>query len=235
MGVAVVERNVEHGLSWGQMVGVLEAFASVRLKISELERLYSYLRRPQTLARLPTMALIRFLSAASRLELVDESLLDAREIVERVLAETTPQRPLPLESSVVLVQSLWLSGAILPDRQLRHLFAWVAGTRVQQLTPQQLTVLRQYALFLLAQPDIHVRGSLLRLPIEVQRFVSGILRHRAPPWTPPTSDTTRRFRGEVANFVSDFSEGKDATFTDSPAVLALGPAGSADLRVGNHC
>merc|ERR1711988_283671 len=120
------------------------------------------------------MALVRFISAASRLDLLEGQFLDVYEIADRVLAETTPQRPLPLESSVVLVEALLHSGTVLLDRQLRHLLAWVAGTRVKQLTPQQLAVLRLYSLYILVQPDDQARGSLLRLPIEIQRFVSGL-------------------------------------------------------------
>merc|ERR1719329_720311 len=194
----VLQRQLVQGISWAQVVGILEAFAAVRLRIPELAVLYGYLRDPQELARLPTMALVRFFSAASRLELCDPHGADASELVDRVLAETTPARPLPLDSSVVLVQSLLLSETVLLDRQLRHLLAWVAGTRVQQLTPQQLAVLRQYCLFVLAQADIHDRGCLLRLPVETQRFVSGLLRHRASAWTPSISDASRQFRGEVA-------------------------------------
>eukprot|EP00928_Gymnodinium_smaydae_P071670 TRINITY_DN5519_c1_g1_i1.p1 TRINITY_DN5519_c1_g1~~TRINITY_DN5519_c1_g1_i1.p1 ORF type:complete len:1063 (-),score=123.23 TRINITY_DN5519_c1_g1_i1:9-3119(-) len=230
---SVIARHRQQGLSWGQVVGVLEAFAAVRLKMPNLEKLYSHLRRPHELARLPTMALIRFLSASSRLGLVNDSMLDVLEIVDRIFAETTPLRPLPLESSVVLIQSLYLAGAVLPDRHIRHLFAWMASSKVQQLTLQQLTVLRQYTLFLLSQPDVNARGSLFRLPVEVQRFLSGILQHRAAAWTPSTSDTTRRFRAEVATFIQNVSPTGAQHAELTP--VALGPAGSADLCIGGQC
>jgi len=151
----------------------------------------------------------------------------------------TPLRPLPVDNSVMLIQSLLLSGTVLPDKQLRHLLAWVAGSRLQQLTPQQLAVLRQYTLFLLAQPDVQARGSILRLPVEVQRFVSGILRHRAPAWIPATSDTTRRFRAEVIQHLAAIEGGTSTSqagvSAGTCATLSLGPAGIVDLHKENGC
>eukprot|EP00927_Polykrikos_kofoidii_P078233 TRINITY_DN75084_c0_g1_i1.p1 TRINITY_DN75084_c0_g1~~TRINITY_DN75084_c0_g1_i1.p1 ORF type:complete len:714 (+),score=118.49 TRINITY_DN75084_c0_g1_i1:89-2143(+) len=239
---AVIERHQAQGLSWGQVIGVLECFANVRLKIPELRTLYQHLRQPHELARLPTMALVRFLSAASRLELVDEDHADTREVVERVLAETTPAKPLPLDSSVMIVQSLVLSGTVLPDRPLRHLLAWVALARAHEITPEQLMVLRQYCVFLLTQPDAHDRGSLFRLPVEVQRFATGVMRHRSPAWMPGNSDTTRRFRGEVTDLALKFHGGSavdgqisEAQSATRSASLPLGPVGSVDLHVGGRC
>lgn len=260
--VAVLDKHQAQTLSWRQVVGTLEAFAAVRLRIPELEDLYTHLRQPQELARLPAMALVRFFSASARLDLLDADGADSRELVDRVLAETTPQKPLPLESSVIMVQSLLFAGVALADRQFRHLFGWVALTRVRQLTPQQLAILRQYSLFLLSHPDAQMRGCMLRLPIEIQRFISGILKHRAPAWVPPTSDTTRRFRSEAAG-----AEGAGAlvagaaSATQSPpaktpapgpsvaspadgpiahaalvaAAVPLGPAGVLDLQAGSRC
>ncbi|CAE8717669.1 unnamed protein product [Polarella glacialis] len=231
--LALLERHRVQGMSWGQAIGVLESFAAVRLRIPELSELYGHLRRPQELARLPTMALVRLLSAASRLELTDEAGLDAREIIDRILAETTPQRPLPLDDTVVLFQSLLLSGSVPPDRQLRHIFTWVAGARVPQLSAQQLAVMRQYSLFVLAQEDENSRSSLLRLPVEMQSFVSGLLRHRASLWTSPSSDTTRRFRAEVSDLLlSEQPPLGLATSASSAPGLQLGPAGSVDAQVG---
>jgi len=232
----VIERQHTQGVSWSQVIGVLEAFAAVRLRIPELAALYAHLRRPEEIARLPTMALVRFFSAAARLDLISESRWDVSEIVDRILAETTPFRPLPLENSVVLVQGLLLSGTVLLDRQLRHLLAWVSGTRTQQLTPQQLAILRQYSFFVLAQPNAQDRSSLLRLPIEVQRFISGLLCHRASAWKPGISDTTKAFRQEVAdslrNCATEQLGGAPAFVGDA---VCLGPAGVADLRVGEQC
>eukprot|EP00931_Biecheleriopsis_adriatica_P048775 TRINITY_DN28186_c0_g1_i1.p1 TRINITY_DN28186_c0_g1~~TRINITY_DN28186_c0_g1_i1.p1 ORF type:complete len:1021 (-),score=191.67 TRINITY_DN28186_c0_g1_i1:61-3081(-) len=228
----LLDRQRAQSVSWGQAIGVLESFAAVRLRIPELEVLYSYLRRPQELARLPTMALVRFLSAAARLELTDEAGLDSREMVDRILAETTPQRPLPLEESVIIVQSLLLSGTVPPDKQLRHLLTWIAGARVPQLLPQQLAVLRQYSFFLLAQEDINVRGSLLRMPVEMQNFISEMLRHRSASFTPGSSDTTRRFRDEVSELV--LSHRSATSCTTAALGVSLGPAGNAELLVDGN-
>jgi len=231
--LAVLERHRlnAQNLSWGQVVGVLEAFAAVRLRIPELASLYSHLRQPRELARLPTMALIRFLSASSRLELVQDVQGDVGEILERILAETTQHRPLPLESCVVLVQSFLLTGTIPLDKHIRHLLSWIAQARVVQLTPQQVQVLRQYILFLLAQPDVQARGCILRLPSEVQRFAGGLLRHRAPAWTHATSDTTRRFRQEVKE---SLQASPLDTIENSLDTISLGPAGNFDMHV-NGC
>lgn len=245
--VAALEKHRSQALSWRQVVGTLEAFAQVRLRIPELEHLYAHLRQPHELARLPAMALIRFFSASARLDLLDEDGVDARELLDRVLAETTPQRPLPLDSSVLMVQSLFFAQVVLADRQFRHLFGWVALTRLRQLTPQQLAALRQYSLFLLSNPDAQMRGVMLRLPIEIQRFISGILGHRAPAWVPPTSDTTRSFRSEVAGIQwagspaaarpTASAEAAVRTGDRDTAVAAvpLGPAGVLDLQVGGRC
>jgi len=228
----VLERRHSQGLSWSQAVWVLESFARVRLRIDDLQELHSHLLQPHELARMPTMALIRFFNASARLDLMDGSTLEVNQLMDRILAETTPLKPLPLNSSVLLVQCLLFSGVTLPDRQLRHLLAWMAGTKLQELSIQQLTVLRQYTLFVLAQPDEGARQSLLRLPVEIQRFLASVLNHRAPAWAQTPSDTTRQFRDAAYDALSDSSNPGDSTVAPPPV---LGPAGAVDMQVGEQC
>merc|ERR1740139_1961806 len=49
----VLSRYQVQGISYSQVVGLLEAFAAVRLRLPGLAALYKHLRRPQELARLP--------------------------------------------------------------------------------------------------------------------------------------------------------------------------------------
>ncbi|CAE7246978.1 unnamed protein product [Symbiodinium natans] len=174
---------------------------------------------------MPTMGLIRFLSAATDLELTDKGGADVRELVSRILAETIPQRPLPLEETATILQSLLNSGTVLPDKQLRHLLSWVAPNRPSHFSHLQLTSLRQFVLFVLAQAEETQRASLLRMPVEMQTFVSAVLCNRMPNVRPGIPEATRQFRSQVTEMVVD----------DPDVVLGvqLGPGGYLDLKVGN--
>ncbi|CAJ1335060.1 unnamed protein product, partial [Effrenium voratum] len=219
----LVELLQRKQLSWQQAIAVMESFAAVRLRIPELSQIFGRLRRQQELARLPTMGMVRFLYAATRLDLTDQAGLDVREMISRILAETSPYRALPLEDTVAIIQSLLLSGTVPPDMQLRHLLSWTADMRPRQLSEESLTVLRHYSFFILAQADAKARGSLQRMPVEIQTQISELLCHRSPCWTNPITDLTRTMRSEVSELLESV-----------PGVehgVSLGPAGLAELEV----
>lgn len=219
----LLERRSSVSLSYGQGVSTLEAFASVQLRLPELEQIYSRIRAPQELSRLPTMALLRFLYASARLDIIQDPQADVQEIVERVLAETTPSRPLPLESSVVLVQCLYLSSVVLPDRLLLHLFGWIAKTRIQELKPAQIAALKHYFLFLLCQTNTVNSGTLVWLPIEVQTFASNLLGHKSGPWAQSRSAVALQFRDEFTEHLQGRGE----------VDVEFGSAVSVDLLSGS--
>ncbi|CAK9067866.1 unnamed protein product [Durusdinium trenchii] len=214
-------------LTWQQAIVVLEAFAAVQIRIPELARIYQRFQRQQELARLPTMGMVRFLAAATQLELTENR--DVKEMTCRILAETSPERPLPVVDTVSLIESLWLSGSVLQDMQLRHLLSWVATLRPRELSEQNLTTLRNYILFILAQEDGSARLSLQRMPVEIQTRLSELLCHPSPCWTRTPSEETRLLRSEVSELLLEKAPSHVAAL---PAV-SLGPAGQADLEV-NH-
>eukprot|EP00439_Symbiodinium_sp_Y106_P014468 s3679_g2.t1 len=176
------------------------------------------------LARMPTMGLIRFLSAATDLELTDKAGTDVRELLNRtvILAETLPERPLPLEETALILQSLQNSGTVPPEKQLRHLLSWVAHTRPSQFTQMQLTVLRQFILFVLTQAEDIRRASLHRMPVEMQTFISEILCNRMENARGGIAEATRHLRSQVTELVVDDP--------DSVVGIHLGPAGYLDLK-----
>lgn len=223
--VELLKRSSSQNISWGQAVGILESCAAVGLWLPELSLFYRRLRRQQELARMPTMGLIRFLSAATDLELTDKAGTDVRELLSRILAETLPERPLPLEETAIILQSLQNSGTVPPEKQLRHLLSWVARTRPSQFTQMQLTVLRQFILFVLAQAEDIQRASMHRMPVEMQTFISEILCNRMENARGGIAEATRRLRSQVTELVVDDP--------DSVVGVHLGPAGYLDLKVGD--
>jgi len=128
----------------------------------------------------------------------------------------------------MVFQGALLSGTVLSDRQLRHCFTWLLKSERRELTRTQLFILGQYALFLLMHPNSHVHNSILRLPVEVQRFVIGVLRHTSSASPQRISNTTRVFREEVVEF---FSENSDEPVETN---LKISPAGAIDVCVGDQ-
>lgn len=226
--VELLERR--QALSWQQAMLLLEAFAVVRIRIPELARIYQRQRRQQELARLLTMGMVRFLSSATRLGLVDEAGTDVREMICRILAETSPHRPLPADDVVSIIASLLASGIVLPDMQLRHILSWIADLRPGQLAERDLATLRQYSFFLLAQVEGSARFTLQRMPVEMQTQISELLCHKAPAWSRPVTQPTRLLRAEVSELL--LAEDPMAPMESStvPSV-SLGPAGQADAEV----
>lgn len=224
---AICKRCEAGTVGWDQAVRVLESFATVRLRIFPILQLHNHIQHPHTLARFPTMALIRFLTASARLGLFRNPEI-VREIVDRALAETSLQTPLPLESTVMIFQGALLSGTVLDDRQLRHCFTWLLNTETKELTRTQLFILGQYALFLLMHPNNLVQNSILRLPVEAQRFVIGVLRHDSSASKSRISNTTRVFREEVVDL---FTKNSDESVKTN---LEIRPAGAIDVCVGDQ-
>jgi len=226
--VELLERK--QPLSWQQVITVMEAFAVVRIRIPELSQIYQRQRRQQELARLPTMGMVRFLSSATRLDLVDEAGFDVREMISRILAETSPDRPLPQEHAVSIIESLLASGVVPPDMQLRHILSWIAKVRPGQLADRDLATLRHYSFFILAQVEGSSRFTLQRMPVEMQTHISDILCHRSPAWSKPLTEQTRRLRAEVSEML--LAE-DPAVPMDSAMVppVSLGPLGQADAEV----
>lgn len=226
--VELLERR--QALSWQQAILLLEAFAVVRIRIPELAKIYQRQRRQQELARLPTMGMVRFLSSATRLGLVDEVGTDVREMICRILAETSPHRPLPVDDVVSIIASLLASGIVLPDMQLRHILSWIADLRPGQLAERDLATLRQYSFFLLAQVEGSARFTLQRMPVEMQTQISELLCHKAPAWSRPVTQPTRLLREEVSELLLAEDPMVPMESSTVPTV-SLGPAGQADAEV----
>jgi len=182
--------------------------------------------------RLPAAGLARLLAAAARLALLEPA--DTQALLRRLMTVASPMRPPPLDTLATLCQGLYLVNWLPCGADLWQLTAWLAQAEGVTRTPPQAAALRHFALALLA--DRERRLDVECLPAESRRALAEALRPAPAAHRPPASDTTLKFRHEVAETLRRAGRAYDLDLILGPGIgvelALLGPDGALWLLDG---
>eukprot|EP00931_Biecheleriopsis_adriatica_P075785 TRINITY_DN49579_c0_g1_i1.p1 TRINITY_DN49579_c0_g1~~TRINITY_DN49579_c0_g1_i1.p1 ORF type:complete len:990 (+),score=235.40 TRINITY_DN49579_c0_g1_i1:38-3007(+) len=211
-------------LSAMHLVEALESCAVLRLSIPELRPWLEGLLDQGLERRLPAGGLARLLAAAARLSLLQAD--EAESLLQRMVTVASPVRPLPIDTLATLCLGLSLLGwsPSAAGSELWQVASWLEKASGQPRSPSQALALRHFTLALLAEPA--ARAAVQELPPDLQRALAGTVRGpSAPPSRRPlASDTTLKFRHEVAEVLRKGGEAYDLD-------LGLGPGLSVELAL----
>ncbi|CAK0791724.1 unnamed protein product, partial [Prorocentrum cordatum] len=172
--------------------------------------------------RLPAEGLARLLSASARLSLLDDERV--ADLLQRLAMVVSPIRPPPVEAVAALCQGLYLAGWVARGQGLWQIAGWLhrAGSP-EAWSPAQASSAQRLALRVLADPG--GRQEAAGLQPELRRALGtaalGVpgLGDRAV-----ASDTTLKFRHEVAELLRSSGQGYDLD-------IRVGPGLAVDLAV----